>query len=255
MEKIKNTCKRLFSQNNRTGKKFNQVLIVLNFLFITILIYEVGWGSTPSIQALEVFLGIVFALELGARFWIANNKSTFWNRWLNIIDLIVVLAVFGKYFVFDVILLQMISGLRIFRSYRVLSELAMQNKKIFYYYETIRVILSLLIFVFIMSGVVFSVLGPKNENINSFTDALYFTITTLTTTGFGDITVSDQSDKLLVIFIMVFGAALFLRLATNLFRPRKIFYRCGHCGLTQHEPDSSHCKHCGNVIKNEGLKE
>lgn len=80
-------------------------------------------------------------------------------------------------------------------------------------------------------------------------------MTTLTTTGFGDITLVGPSGRLLAVVIMVVGVALFLRLVQTIFRPEKVHYRCPDCGLTRHDPDAVHCKHCGRVlhITSEGL--
>ncbi len=234
----------------KEGRKFNKYMLTLNILFILILILEVSGFNSTRINFLEIILGIFFAGELFIRFTTHPvKKGYFFLQWLNLVDLIVVVSVFAKYlFIQDSIWIHVISGFRILRFYRILVELSAQNKKFHFYYEIIRSLLNLSVFIFIMSEIVFQFLGPKNESINNFVDALYFTITTLTTTGFGDITVQDKTDKLLVIFIMIFGAALFLRLATNLFRARKVFFRCKHCGLTHHEPDAVHCKHCGEAV-------
>ena len=246
---LKSTCQKAFNTKTKFGKRVSRSLIFLNRIFIGLLVAEIVWKHQAWIMSLEIFLGTIFALELAARFWIDKSKSKFFFNLYNTVDLIVIVAVFAKFFIFSALLLQMISSLRILRSYRALAEISRQNKRVFYYYETLKIVLTLLVFILIMSSLVFNILGPKNEAINNFTDALYFTITTLTTTGYGDITVQDQGDKLLVIFIMIFGAAIFLKLATNLFRPRKVFYRCSHCGLTHHEPDASHCKHCCHTVK------
>jgi voltage-gated potassium channel len=87
-----------------------------------------------------------------------------------------------------------------------------------------------------------------NPSIENYVDALYFTVATLTTTGFGDITLEGDSGRLLAIVIMVFGVALFLRLVQTIFRPQKVRYECPDCGLNRHEPDAVHCKHCGRVL-------
>jgi len=55
--------------------------------------------------------------------------------------------------------------------------------------------------------------------------------------------------RLLAVFMMVVGVALFLRLAQTIFRPRKLSYTCPDCGLNRHEPDAIHCKHCGHALK------
>ena len=45
------------------------------------------------------------------------------------------------------------------------------------------------------------------------------------------------------------GVALFLRLVQTVFRPNKVRYTCPDCGLTLHEPDAVHCKHCGETLR------
>ena len=73
-------------------------------------------------------------------------------------------------------------------------------------------------------------------------------MTTLTTTGFGDIVLKGASGRLLSIIIKVVGVALFLRLIQTIFRPQKVMFTCPRCGLKRHEPDAVHCKHCGEVV-------
>ena len=60
-----------------------------------------------------------------------------------------------------------------------------------------------------------------NDQINNYADALYFTVTALTTTGFGDITLQGTSGRLLSVVVMIVGVTLFLRLAQVLFRPSR----------------------------------
>ena len=78
---------------------------------------------------------------------------------------------------------------------------------------------------------------------------------TLTTTGFGDITMEDPAGRLLAVLIMIFGVSLFIRLAQTLFRSTKVHFECSDGGLTRHDADAVHCKHCGKVIhiETEGL--
>jgi len=42
-------------------------------------------------------------------------------------------------------------------------------------------------------------------HIRNYADALYFTIATLTTTGFGDVTLPDTTGRLLSVVIMIAG--------------------------------------------------
>ena len=100
-----------------------------------------------------------------------------------------------------------------------------------------------------MSALVFVFQKTENPNINSYVDALYFTVASLTTTGYGDIVMVGTTGRILSILIMVLGLTLFIRLLRSLMRPGgKIAHECTHCGLYRHDPDASHCKHCGNII-------
>jgi voltage-gated potassium channel len=86
-------------------------------------------------------------------------------------------------------------------------------------------------------------------------DALYFTVTTLTTTGFGDVILVGSQGRILAVVVMIVGVALFIRLVQTIFRPTKVRYECPQCGLTRHDLDAVHCKHCGHElhIRTEGV--
>lgn len=77
-------------------------------------------------------------------------------------------------------------------------------------------------------------------------DTLCFTITTLTTTGFGDITLAGPAGRLISVLIMIVGVSLFL--LQTIFRPHKVRFECPDCALRIHDRDAVHCKHCGRVL-------
>ena len=113
----------------------------------------------------------------------------------------------------------------------------------------VRVTDSLLVFIFVMTGIVYEAQHRTNPEIGNFADALYFTVTALTTTGFGDITLEGTGGKLVSIVTMLVGISLFVRLAQALFRPHKVFFPCPRCALQKHDPDAVHCKACGHILK------
>jgi voltage-gated potassium channel len=114
--------------------------------------------------------------------------------------------------------------------------------------DTFRTAMTLLTFVFVITGFVYTSYARTHAGIDGYVDALYFTIATLTTTGFGDITLPGTWGKLISIVTMLAGITLFLRLAQTLFRPYKMTFPCHACGLTRHEPDAVHCKACGALL-------
>ena len=108
---------------------------------------------------------------------------------------------------------------------------------------------NLAVFVFIMAAVVYSTQVGINDGIRTYIDALYFTVTSLTTTGYGDVLMVGPGGRLLSIIVMVLGLTLFLQLIRTIIEPRdKVEQECEECGLRLHERDAVHCKHCGEVI-------
>ena len=114
--------------------------------------------------------------------------------------------------------------------------------------ETTRAISALLTFVFVVTGFVYETFRGRHEGITGYLDALYFTVATLTTTGFGDITLTGNWGRVLSIVVMLTGITLFLRLAQTIMRPHKVRFPCERCGLQKHDPDAVHCKACGTVL-------
>lgn len=115
--------------------------------------------------------------------------------------------------------------------------------------ETIIAVVNLVTFLFIITGFVYTFFFRAGAGIEGYVDAFYFTVATITTTGFGDITLPGIAGKLTSIVTMIVGISLFVKLAQAVFRPNKVFYECPTCGLQRHEPDAVHCKACGQLLK------
>ena len=106
----------------------------------------------------------------------------------------------------------------------------------------------LMVFLFVMTGIVYETQRWTTPEIRNYVDALYFTVTALTTTGFGDITLRGTTGRLISVVIMIFGVTLFLRLLRSLLQPHKVRFACPVCGLQNHEGDAVHCKACRTVL-------
>jgi voltage-gated potassium channel len=109
-------------------------------------------------------------------------------------------------------------------------------------------VINLLTFLFVVAGFIFTFFAAEGSGIEGYVDALYYTVTAVTTTGFGDITLPGTAGKLTAIVVMIIGISLFVRLAQSLFRPHKVHFPCPKCGLSRHDPDAVHCKACGTVL-------
>jgi voltage-gated potassium channel len=225
-------------------------LLVVGFVIVSSFFRGTGWA-----EALDPVFGTIILLDFVARLWIAPRPLRQLINPLNIADMIVIVSLLapaaGENFAF----LRVLRVLRVLRSYRTLARLRRDVPFFRQHEDAIFSVLNLAVFLLIMTALVFETQVGRNEEIQNYADALYFTVTTLTTTGFGDITLQGTYGRLLAVLIMIFGVSLFIRLAQTLFRPQKVRYRCPHCGLMRHDADAVHCKACGEIlnIPDEGL--
>ncbi|MEY9625959.1 potassium channel family protein [Sinorhizobium fredii] len=114
--------------------------------------------------------------------------------------------------------------------------------------DVVRACLNFLVFLFMMTGFVYTTFFYGQEGVEGFVDALYFTVATVTTTGFGDITLPGTLGKLTSVVTMIIGISLFVRLAQAVVRPHKVNFPCPQCGLQRHDLDAVHCKACGHLL-------
>ncbi|MFK7903128.1 MAG: potassium channel family protein [Nitratireductor sp.] len=244
----KKNIKKLYTSNQKTPRAFRWTLFVFDISVIIYFLFTATSKLTPLLIGIDLVLGLILLCEFCARHWVLNERKTLEQKLYTGVDLLVILSLFAPLFFSNLGFLRVLRTLRFFHSYHTIKELRSLSKWFRKNERVITAATNLMVFVFIVTSIVWILESKINPNINTYIDALYFTITTLTTTGYGDIILQDNLGRLLTIAIMVFGVALFLRLVQQIFRPHKVEQKCKHCGLKQHDPDASHCKHCGNII-------
>jgi len=238
----------LYEGPSERAARFRYLMLAMDMVTIAFLIISTFFYGSEIIEWLDVVFGLYILADIIARFWIAPNKPRFFIHPLNVVDLIAFLSfmvpLVGENFAF----LRALRVLRILRSVRLLERLRKDFKSFAKREDLIISATYMGIFIFIMTQLVFTTQVNRNTGINNFADALYFTITSLTTTGYGDVTLKGSDGKLLSVFIMICGVSLFLRLLKSIFRPAKVRFECTDCGLFLHENDAVCCKHCGKVL-------
>ena len=217
---------------------------------ITIVYFLVAsfFHHIDKLHIVEEFIGILYLVEWLARIFISKQRLRDIMHPTGLADLIVIASLLTPSLTQNYSFLRVLRALRLLRSYHMLKSLRKQSKFVRQHEEVIFSVVNLLMFIFIITAVVFVTQVEKNPAIKDYVDALYFTVATLTTTGFGDITLMGTSGHILAVLIMIFGISLFLRLIQTIFRPSKLRYECPTCGLNRHETDAVHCKHCGQVL-------
>jgi len=240
----------LYTGRSRRAAMFRYGLVAFDISTIIYFLLTVAAQRQHLLMSVNLAIGALIFLDFVARFWIAEDRRKMLRRAYTIADLIVIASlVLAPLLTENLAVLRVLRGLRLIHSYHLLHDLRRDLNFFRTHEDAILAAVNLFVFVFVTTSVVYVLRFQDEASIANYIDALYFTVATLTTTGVGDITLTTPGGKVLSVFIMVFGVALFLRLARAIFQPAKIKYRCHECGLNRHEPDAVHCKHCGEPVK------
>jgi voltage-gated potassium channel len=239
---------RLRGVAGRHGTRAAYGLLALDLAAVIWVILESFLPGGPVVLAVDVAFGLVLATEFVVRLRSAPSARRELLHPAGIADLLSVLAFLIAPFFPGWGFVRSLRVVRLLRSARLVAQLRHDLPVFRRNQEAFVAASDLVVFITIMTGVVHATQQAANPSIANWADALYFTVTALTTTGFGDITLAGTTGRLISVVIMLAGVTLFLRLAQALFRPVKVRFRCQSCGLGRHEPDAVHCKACGTLL-------
>lgn len=237
----------LYHGGQPAAVKFRLTVIVIDFAIIAFflaapILKNMGW----AFYVLDYLIAALLAADLAARAYAYSDVRDWLKKPIVWLDLFVLATLLFPAWLFN------LGFLRMLRLWTLLNSDFFWRTVGARFDDTrveaiVRALSGLVTFVFVVTGFVYATFRG-HDGISGYIDALYFTVATLTTTGFGDVTLPGPLGKLLSIAIMLVGITLFLRLAQALIKPHKVRHPCDRCGLQTHDPDAVHCKACGNLI-------
>lgn len=246
---LKSVVTSLYTSESRISVRFRYILALFDLGTVVFFVVTAPFPATPGLTTSGYLIAAIIVLDLAARLWIADDPATLLRQPYMLADIVVVGSFLADpFYTHSLAFFRVLRGLRFFHAGYLLADLRRDSMFFQKHEDTIFAANNLLIFVLFCSSVVFEFFFKGDGDPYSYIDALYFTVATLTTTGFGDVTLSTPGGKLLSVIIMVVGVALFVQLAKSIFRPAKIKHKCTNCGLLRHETDAVHCKHCGATV-------
>jgi voltage-gated potassium channel len=248
------TLRHYYESGTPEGHRFRYALLAFDLLTVAFIVATSFLPRTSAIITIDYVLGLLLLADLTARLSIARNR---WRElahpatWADTAAIISFLApLLGGAGGF----LRILRTVRLLHTYQLLARLRADSPWFRRHEEVILATVHLGVFLFCMSAIVYETQRLTNPQIANYADALYFTVTALTTTGFGDITLPGTTGRLISVVIMILGVTLFLNLVRTLLQPSKVRFRCPQCALLKHDLDAVHCKACGHPldIPNEG---
>jgi voltage-gated potassium channel len=232
---------------------FRYAMMAFDFAIVTFLVVS-SFTKHETNETVDFVIGLIIAVDFLARLWAENYRKQFFQKFANWADIAVIVSLLAPIIGEGLAFLRVFRIARLLRSEWVIDHWRKTSSTFKKNEQTIHAGTNLLVFLFLMTGVVYETQNGINPKINNYLDALYFSTATLSTTGFGDITLEGPWGRLLSIFMMITGISLFFRMVQVFLRPSKVEHSCPQCGLSRHEADAVHCKACGIVlnIRDEG---
>ncbi len=242
--KIKRFFWRLMNDDGFVYKKFfDSFMFVLVLMSVGILLYDIKHEIHPLLEDFDYyFITGMFLIEYIVRVWVYNDihkiviqeyeEATFLGREFSlsnvlkeiiakkweyiktpfaIIDLLAILPGYRPLRIFRIfVIFRLFKLIRYVRSINTFIEV-LANKK----FELFILLLAVTFVTFIGGAVIYVFEAHDNPKIHNLFDAIYWSLITVSTVGYGDITPVTDEGKVLTMILIIFGIG-FISFATSI---------------------------------------
>jgi voltage-gated potassium channel len=255
----------IFGSDTEAGKLFDILLFWMIILSIACAIMESVPQLGPDVRAwlrqAEWAFTLLFAVEYVLRLISVPRPAIYARSFFGLIDLFSIIPTFLSLVLVGTQSLLVIRAVRLLRVFRVL--------KLAKYLRESRILITalkasrhkILVFlggvmtlILIISALMYLIEGPAH-GFTSIPVSMYWTVVTLTTVGYGDITPLTPLGKFMSSLVMLMGYGI-LAVPTGIvsvelgrvdYRPR-LFKECPRCGENRHLIKSRYCSRCGERL-------
>jgi voltage-gated potassium channel len=256
----------IYESHTSAGKLFDVLLLL--FILASIIVVMLDSVATLHNQygdffyTLEWVFTFLFTIEYILRLLSIKKPIRYATSFLGIIDLLAIIPTYLSIFVVGAQSLLVLRALRLLRVFRIfklthyLSEMAFLGsamrasiKKIFIF------MLIVLTLVVILGSVMYLVEGGES-GFRSIPESIYWSIVTITTVGYGDITPVTSLGKFIASVIMFIGYSI-IAVPTGIVTSEMVNRSrdkghhpevCPSCGREGHDANAVFCKWCGERL-------
>lgn len=258
----------IYKSDTVTGRLFDLILLGVILISIIIIMLETVEGFSSkhhsTLIIIEWVITILFTFEYILRIVCINRPWRYIFSFYGIIDLMAILPMFLSIIFPATTIFVIVRSLRLFRLFKILHipqinhqylqlQTAMKSSK-----EKILVFIYFVLVSTIIIGSIMYLIEGKESGFTSIPVGIYWTIVTLTTVGFGDITPITPLGQFVASLVMVLGYGIIAvptgivtaEFAKNAFRNTVHTHKnpCENCGLIDHPDNSKFCYQCAKPL-------
>ena len=243
--RLRSHVRALYFGHTQGALRFQGVLLFLDLLIIGFFIGNQFITQQRWFWIVDAAIAVFLAFDLLARLFAFGSFRRWFKYPTTWIDLIVLATLALPTVLHNWGFLRILRLYTLVRSERFWNVLARGRWDDTYIEDLTRAIVTLAVFIFMAAGMAQVLFVGAHPELNNFIDAMYFVVTSLTTTGYGDITIDSTGGRLFSMALMIAGISLFFSIAQKVFAPHQKIVRCAGCGRDRHDLDARHCKACG----------
>ncbi len=255
----------IFEADTPAGKWFD-VLLILSILVSVVMVMldsvsaiQVTYGRYFLIG--EWFFTILFTIEYFLRLISVGRPMAYATSFFGIVDLLAILPTYlsiivpGAQYLLVIRILRVLRIFRIFKLVQYLGEARLLLQALRASRRKITVFLfTVLTLVTIFGSLIYLIEDPK-DGFTSIPKSIYWSIVTLTTVGYGDISPQTNIGQLIAAMIMITGYAI-IAVPTGIvtvelshaFQRKISTQACPECSAEGHDSDAKFCKYCGSRL-------
>lgn len=254
----------IFEADTKAGKLFDIILLVTISISVVIVMLNSVYSLHVKYGDLFLFfewvITIIFTVEYFLRIYSVKKPRKYIFSFYGIIDVLSILPTYLSLIVAGTHFLIVIRMLRLMRVFRVLKLVRYVNasntlliafvnsrRKIVVFLEVV------LIIVVITGSFMYLVEGPES-GFTSIPTAIYWSIVTVTTVGYGDIAPQTVLGQIIASMLMIVGFAI-IAIPTSIIGSELVKMRshqntqiCRNCQFAMHDDDAKFCKKCGEEL-------
>ena len=256
----------IFESDTRAGRTYDIVLLICILVSVLVVMLESVSSLQQELHSLligaEWFFTILFTIEYIVRLWVVPQRKQFARSFLGIVDLLSIVPTYINFILPGTQSLMVIRSIRLLRVFRIfklsryLGEgynliLALKASS----YKIIVFLFTVVTSVIITGTLMYIIEGPEN-GFDSIPKSIYWSVVTMTTVGYGDLTPQTPLGQTLATIIMILGYGI-LAVPTGIVTAEMIEQRqsaktksiiCPHCQSKDHDTDAMYCKYCGGKM-------
>ena len=252
----------IFEAETPAGKAFDVGLIACILLSVAVImldsVRDIHETHGDLLRLAEWGFTILFTVEYVLRLICVKRPLGYAWSFFGVIDLLAIVPTYlslllpGSHYLADIRILRMLRIFRVLHLSRYVGEVNLLVGSLKAGGRKIVVFLFAIFTVVVICGSLMFLIEGVEHGFTNIPQSVYWAIVTLTTVGYGDISPQTPLGKAVAALIMILGYAMIIvpmgivSFEMGRARPGEVSTEsCPVCCCEDHDPDASHCKHCG----------